>query len=195
VAIFESIGSQVSKLVQRFKAIEMKSSELFTAVPHLLELMETADHVDIKTIEGVVSLRQFIAGMLSYSPAWLKFLYGVRWFFVRLLGMKQESVPGGLSMTAEKVSFEPGDPAAFFSVKMAEEEKYWFAGITESHLTAHLGVVVEPGQPRRFHVVTIVHYNRWTGPVYFNVIRPFHHIVVGQMMKAGVNQPLHLQKA
>ncbi len=188
-------GSQDSKLEQRFKAIEMKSSELFTAVPHLSKLMETADHVDIKTIDGDVSLRQFIAGMLSYSPAWLKFLYGVRWFFVRLLGMKQEGVPGGLSMTAERVSFVPGDPATFFSVKMAEEEKYWFAGITESHLTAHLGVVVEAGQPRRFYVVTIVHYHRWTGPIYFNVIRPFHHLVVWQMMKAGVRPPLRLQEA
>lgn len=173
----------------------MKQNDLFTAVPNLQELLETADHVDVKSIEGNVSLRQFVAGMLSYSPGWLKFLYGVRWIFVRLLGMKQEGVPGGLNLPPEKVSFTPGDAATFFAVKMAEEENYWFAGITESHLTAHLGVVVEPGQRRRFHVVTIVHYHRWTGPVYFNVIRPFHHIVVRQMMKAGVKQPLRLQKA
>lgn len=173
----------------------MKSSKLFTAVPHLPKLMETANHVDIKIISGDVSLREFIAGMLSYSPGWIKFLYGVRWFFVRLLGMKQKGRPQELTMQPEDVSFVTGEPAAFFSVKMAEEDKFWFAGITESHLTAHLGVVVEPGQPHRFHVVTIVHYHRWTGPVYFNVIRPFHHLVVTQMMKAAVNQPLHLQKA
>jgi hypothetical protein len=47
-------------------------------------------------------------------------------------------------------------------------------------------VVVEPlTMGNRFLVVTIVHYRHWTGPVYFNVIRPFHHIVVWQMMKAG----------
>ncbi|GJM40531.1 MAG: hypothetical protein DHS20C20_08130 [Ardenticatenaceae bacterium] len=168
----------------------MKNVFLFTAVPNLPELLETADHVDVKTIEGNVSLREFIAGMLSYSPGWLKFLYGVRWFFVRLLGMKQEGVPGGLSMKPEDVSFVAGAPATFFSVKMAEEDKFWFAGITESHLTAHLGVIVEPSQPRQFHLVTIVHYHRWTGFVYFNVIRPFHHIVVHQMMKAAVSSPL-----
>ena len=141
-----------------------------------------------------MSLREFIAGMISYSPGWVKFLYGVRWFFVRLLGMKQEGLPQELTMQPEDVSFVTGEPAAFFSVKMAQEDKYWFAGITESHLTAHLGVVVEPGQPNCFHVLTIVHYNRWTGPVYFNVIRPFHHLVVGQMMKAGVRQSLRLQE-
>ena len=173
----------------------MKTDSLFTAVPNLQDLLETADHVDVKTIEGNISLREFVAGMLSYSPSWLTFLYRVRWFFVRLLGMKQEGVPDGLHLRAEDISFTPGDAATFFAVKMAEEEKYWFSGITESHLTAHLGVVVEPGQPRRFHVVTIVHYHRWTGPVYFNVIRPFHHIVVGQMMKAGGKQPRRLQEA
>lgn len=173
----------------------MQSSALFTAVLHLPKLMETANHIDIKTIEGDVSLRQFIAGMLAYSPAWLKFLYGVRWFFVRLLGMKQEGLPQESKLRAENVSFVVGEPAIFFTVQMAEEDHYWFAGITESHLSAHLGVVVEPGQPNRFHVLTIVHYHRWTGPVYFNVIRPFHHIVVKQMMKAGVKQPLRLQEA
>jgi hypothetical protein len=173
----------------------MTSSELATAVPHLPPLLDSADHVDIKTISGNVSLREFIAGMITYSPGWLKFLYGVRWFFVRLLGMKQKDMPQNLPMRPEDVSFVTGDPAAFFSVKMAEEDKYWFAGITESHLTAHLGVIAQPGQPNRFHVLTIVHYNRWTGPVYFNVIRPFHHVVVRQMMKAGVRSPLRLQEA
>jgi hypothetical protein len=173
----------------------MKREALFTAVPNLPQLIETADHVDIKTTSGNVSLREFIAGMISYSPGWIKFLYGVRWFFVRLLGMKQEGMPQELTMRPEDVSFVTGEPAAFFSVKMAEENKFWFAGITESHLTAHLGVVMEPGRPNRFHVLTIVHYHRWTGPVYFNVIRPFHHLVVGQMMKAGVSHSLRLQEA
>ena len=33
--------------------------------------------------------------------------------------------------------------------------------------------------------LTVVHYKHWTGPVYFNVIRPFHHLVVRQMARAG----------
>jgi hypothetical protein len=43
------------------------------------------------------------------------------------------------------------------------------------------------GDHKRFHVVTIVHYRRWTGPVYFNVIRPFHHLVVYQMAKSAAS--------
>ena len=173
----------------------MKNEALFTAVPNLTQLMKTADHIDVKTISGSVGMREFIAGMLSYNPGWMKFLYRMRWFFVRLLGMKQTGLPQTIRMQPEDVSFVPGEPAAFFKVQMAREDRYWFVAETESHLTAHLGVVMEPGHnENRFHVMTLVHYHRWTGPVYFNVIRPFHHIAVQQMMKWASKQPLRLQE-
>ena len=72
---------------------------------------------------------------------------------------------------------------------MAREEHYWIAEAKDTHLNAILGVVVEslPEQQQKlFHVVTIVFYRNWAGPVYFNVIRPFHHLVVGGMAMAGV---------
>ena len=71
----------------------------------------------------------------------------------------------------------------FFKVVAAKEDRYWFAEAIESHLTGKIGVVMESGLglQNTFHVITVVHYNNWTGPVYFNVIRPFHHLVVGSM--------------
>jgi hypothetical protein len=81
----------------------------------------------------------------------------------------------------------PGSAAAFFTVRHAEEEHVWVVAVTDKHLEATLAVVVEPepggGPRRRFHVVTLVHYRNWAGPVYFNVIRPFHHLVVGGMAR------------
>jgi hypothetical protein len=101
----------------------------------------------------------------------------------------------------QDISFTPGDAISFFEVKAAAEDHYYIAGSTESHLTAHLAVVREgvanpeniESPKSRFYVITIVHYHRWTGPVYFNVIRPFHHLVVSQMGKAGIKS--HPQKA
>jgi hypothetical protein len=160
--------------------------QLAERVPVLEPLLAKADHIDVKTIDSAADIRTFIAGMLSYTPFWLKFLYGVRWVFVRLLGMRQEGVPLARPLQPTDISFTPGDAATFFTVTTAEPDKYWVAEAADTHLIAHVGVVVEPlSQGNRFHVVTIVHYRHWTGPVYFNVIRPFHHIVVWQMMKAG----------
>ncbi|MGB0385340.1 MAG: DUF2867 domain-containing protein [Ardenticatenaceae bacterium] len=166
----------------------MKSQSFIQQVPEIASLMEGADHMDIKTVQGELGMREFIAGLLSYQPAWMTFLYHVRGWFVRLLGMRQHGVPQAPHMRPEDVPMKVGQPALFFTVVLAEEERYWFSEISESHLTAHLGVVVEPLTDGRkhFHVVTLVHYNSWAGPIYFNVIRPFHHIVVYSMAKGAL---------
>lgn len=156
---------------------------LTDGLPRLRALVEGADHVDVKTVEGDLPLRRFLYGLLSWQPGWVRFLYRIRAVLVRLLGMRQKGVPSASEVRPEDISFTPGDRASFFTVVDAEEDRFLVAGVTESHLTAYLAVVTEPG---RFHVVTIVKYHRWTGPVYFTVIRPFHHLVVLSMARAGV---------
>jgi hypothetical protein len=160
--------------------------------PEIASLMNGADHTDVKIVEGNVSLRQFIASMLSYYPSWIVFLYYVRAVFVRLLGMRQPGKPDELPrLKPEDISMTPGEHATFFIVRQAKEEEYWIAETPEDkHLQAYFGIIVEPVKDnlKRFHVVTIVHYKHWTGPVYFKAIRPFHHLVVRRMARAGVSQ-------
>ncbi|MEV4094105.1 DUF2867 domain-containing protein [Streptosporangium saharense] len=43
--------------------------------------------------------------------------------------------------------------------------------------------VVEADPDR--YVAVVVHYHRWTGPVYFTVIRPFHHLVARAGVRGG----------
>lgn len=161
-------------------------------IPDIQPVLQGAHHIDVKTVtvNAPLSLREFIAGMLAYQPGWVTFLYGVRMVFVRFLGMKQPGIPKAPRLTPETVPMIPGEPAAFFNVRLAKEEAYWFAEIKDQHLNAALGVVVEPltETQKCFHVVTVVHYNHWTGPIYFNIIRPFHHLVVGSMARAGAKQ-------
>src|SRR5688572_10833217 len=100
------------------------------------QLQEKADHFDAKTIEGEANLREFLAGMLSYYPAWIKALYGIRWGFVRLLGMKQDNLPKAPAFRPEDIPFEAGKWATFFQVDAAEEEKFWIASAMDKHLSA-----------------------------------------------------------
>jgi hypothetical protein len=135
--------------------------------------------------------------LLSYQPAWVTTLYGIRWGFVRLLGMKQNGIPQAARMTAADVPMSTGTESQFliFQVIATQEDAYWFAQASESHLNATLGVSCEslPDGHNRFYVVTLVHYHRWTGRVYFNTIRPFHHLVVGAMMSHAVKDETALQ--
>jgi hypothetical protein len=161
-------------------------------IPQIARLLQGSNHIDVKTIEGQTSLRQFIASMLSYYPGWIVFLYRIRAILVRLLGLVKHPVPEALPRLGPRdISFVVGETVTFFTVRLAEEQHYWVGETPEDkHLSAYFGVVAEPmgDHHKRFHVVTGVHYKHWTGPVYFNLIRPFHHLVVGGMMRAGIRR-------
>ena len=100
----------------------MKQNPLYTNIPGLAPLLADADHVDVKQIETPVTMREFIAGMISYYPAWIKNLYRIRWAFVRLLGMKQEGLPPTVQMAPADVPMTPGANASFFKVALAQED-------------------------------------------------------------------------
>ena len=163
-------------------------------IPEISRLLRGSNHIDVKTITGQTSLREFIASMLSYYPAWLRLLYRIRAILVKLLGLYRHPVPGVLTrLTPEDISFVAGEVVTFFTVRMAKEKHYWVGETPEDkHLRAYFCITVESLDQycRQFHVATIVHYKHWTGPIYFNLIRPFHHLVVGRMMRAGVQQVL-----
>lgn len=149
-----------------------------------------ADHTDVKRVDGSVPLDRFILGMFSYFPWWLRRLYRVRAGLVKLLGLQEQHTEAEVTdLIPRQVSFRPADQVLFFTVRKAKEACYWIAETPEDkHLKAYLAIFAEHtgNTSKRFHVFTIVHYKHWTGPVYFNLIRPFHHLVVSRMARAGV---------
>lgn len=165
----------------------MAAGQFLRSIPDFAPLFEGADHVDIKTIEGNTDLRHFISGLVGYTPGWLKALYAIRAGFIRLLGMRQEAMDIA-PMSPETVSFTPGNPCAFFTVTHGKENEYLAAEIKDKHLntTLLIAAVPLPDGRNRFYVGTIVFYNNPTGPVYFTLIKPFHHLVVRLMMRAGI---------
>lgn len=167
--------------------VQQRKHEFVYQLDAFQQASKDADHVDIKSIDSDVNIRQFIAGMFNYHPAWLGFLYRVRMVFIRILGLKQSGVPQRPQLDADTLELGVGKRIAFFHIDDYAEDRYMFTSAEESHLKATLAIVQQPlaSGLNRFHVVTLVHYNSSAGPIYFNVIRPFHHIVVKQMMKAG----------
>lgn len=158
--------------------------------PQLAAICQDADHIDLKTVSAPVALPAFLAGLFSFYPGWVKLLYRVRWVFVRLLGMRQTGVPQARSLQAQDVPMRAGARMSFFMVEAAEEQRLWVGRASEAHLTARLAVLANPvGSTgvNRFTVVTIVHYHNWAGPVYFQIIRPFHHLVVNAMIRSGAS--------
>ncbi len=160
-------------------------------IRELEQYFENADFIDVKEFEGETTLRKFIASMLSYYPWWMILLYRIRRLIVGLLGLVKHEEPEELpSLKSEDVSFTPGENVSFFIVRGAKENTFWVSETPDDkHLKAYFAVVKEPvtNSINRFYVITTVFYKHWTGPVYFNLIRPFHHLVVSRMAKYGLN--------
>ncbi|WP_214416300.1 DUF2867 domain-containing protein [Sphaerisporangium fuscum] len=165
-------------------------SGIIDTTPELAGFVSEADHIDVKTAESRASLREFTAGAMSWRPGWLRALFRARAVLARLLRLRDPDVPAGRPLAPEEISLVPGDKIAFFAVSAAAEDRYIVLEAADTHLTARLAIVTTPSADgdARFDVITVVKYHRWTGPLYFNLIRPFHHLVVAGMTRAGASR-------
>lgn len=159
----------------------------FKRIDALDAYLEGADHVDVRSGEGIITMREFAAGIMSYQPGWMRALWSVRVWLLKILGQGDHEVPAMSTLTADTLPVEPGQKASFFTVADSDGETFWVATGEESHLGVALGVVVESPEDgdalKEFHLITVVKYRNWAGPWYFNIIRPFHHLVVAAAMK------------
>ena len=157
-----------------------------TRLPEIEDLLPTVDVVDVKTARGAVTLREFTAGALGHGPLWIKALFAVRMIVAQLLRLDTTGIPDSRRLRPETVSFTPGDPASFFTVVRGEDDHYLLLKVTDNHLIAWLAIITDNARPEsEFKVVTLVKYLRPTGRFYYNLIRPFHHLVLLSMCTAG----------
>ena len=160
------------------------------AVAGMAARLAQADHVDVVVIRGDATLRQFVATFLGRRPVWLRLLYRLRAGLALALGLAHPKTDRATCLTAAAVPMEPGAGLGFFTVAAAVENRHWVAVAEDKHLQAYIAILAEPqpGGGNRFAVATVVVYRNWAGPVYFNCIRPFHHLIVDRMARlaAGV---------
>jgi hypothetical protein len=158
-----------------------------TDLPEIDDLLPVVDVVDVKTIRGAVSLREFTAGALGYSPLWIKALFAARMGLAQVLRLDTTGIPASRRLRPETVSFTPGDAASFFTVVRGAEDHYLLLRVDDNHLIAYLAIITDDAKPvSSFKVVTLVQYLRPAGRFYYNLIRPFHHLVLLSMTHAGV---------
>jgi Protein of unknown function (DUF2867) len=155
-----------------------------TELPELDDLLPEVDVVDVKTARGNVSLREFTAGALGYGPLWIKVLFAARVAVALALRLKTV-IPDTTRVRPETVPFTPGKPASFFKVVRGEEDHYLLLEISDNHLVAYLAIITDNERPANFKVVTLVRYLRPAGRFYYALIRPFHHLVMFSMCRAG----------
>lgn len=156
-----------------------------TTLHELDDLIAVVDEIDVKTAHGDVTLREFTAGALGHSPLWVKGLFAVRMAVAAVLRLETTGVPDTRRLRPETVSFTPGEKDAFFTVVRGEEDHYLLLKVTDNHLIGYLAIITDNERPATFKVVTLVQFLRPAGRFYYNLIRPFHHLVMLSMCRAG----------
>ena len=119
---------------------------------------------------------QVMAAFWTTCPAWLKFLFRLRDLLVRPFGLKTGEGP---SREKLEEALNNGESCGFMSVaeRTADET---IVALDDKHLVAYMSVYIEGGQ---VFASTVVRYHNKLGVVYFNLIRPFHVLVVKNLFK------------
>lgn len=159
--------------------------ERFEGYASLKSHLADPDHTDVKQIVSGGGLRDFVADMFTYQPCWMRWLWAVRSGFARLLGLPSEAIDKK-AVTGETLPIEPGKPFLFLTVCESDGETFWLAERHDPHLNFAVGVTADPmegGNSSEYQVLTAVNYNNAVGRLYFNLIRPFHHLVVSASMR------------
>lgn len=125
---------------------------------------------------GKVSPNQVMAAFWTTCPAWLKFLFRLRDLLGQALRAENR---GGPSREKLEEALNNGESCGFMSVaeRTADET---IVALDDKHLVAYMSVYIEGGQ---VFASTVVRYHNKLGVVYFNLIRPFHVLVVKNLFK------------
>lgn len=159
----------------------MHPCELSRHAPCLEPLLHGADHVDVKTFTSARPLGEFTLRMLNYTPAWLKALFGLRRVLALVLRLKHVPADNPEGETPD-IDYTPGATVKFFTTVGGEPGRYWVGEASDRHLAGYIAIVSDHSLDEpRIHAATIVHYRHWTGPLYFTLILPFHHLIVRMM--------------
>ena len=149
-----------------------------------------ADVTDIKTIDATITVRQFVAGLLSYQPGWVRFMFRVRKAAMELMHIAEDGEAKPPALTPETLPVTPGEEAYIFTVVEAQEDRFWIGTMHDDHLDADFLVVAEPlvNGRNRMYAITLVRFNKPIGRLYFRFIEPFHHLIMRTLMNAAVKR-------
>lgn len=126
-----------------------------------------------------MSPEEIVIGFFTRMPPEVGWLFRLRDFLVRPFGLK------GAQGSPEDFAagIREGKERGMVSVP-ARSQREIVLRLADKHLDAHLSVCVKGENAEKdVCITTLVRYNNTLGKVYFNLIRPFHHIVVRRMTK------------
>ncbi|UUC45104.1 DUF2867 domain-containing protein [Flavobacterium cerinum] len=122
------------------------------------------------------SIAEITRKIFGQSPVWIRTLFTIRNFLVRLIGLKNEK-PSDYN-----VGLAVGQYIGFFKVFSVDKTEI-LLGADDTHLNFRALIQNTSTANYNIKVTTLVAYNNQKGRYYMRFILPFHRIVVKSMVR------------
>jgi len=119
------------------------------------------------------------------SPKWIGLLLSFRNKIVSLFGLKT-----GHSISKEKkLIIEKGEQIGLFKI-FDKTENEIILGEDDKHLDFRVSLFLDSHtqHKKKLIISTIVVFNNWFGKVYFLPVKPFHKVIVRNMLKNTIQE-------
>jgi hypothetical protein len=120
-------------------------------------------------------------------PAWVQCLFRLRDILVKPFGLK--GADDNYNYFQQKFTEMVRTSETYKQMSIpAKNENETILQMADKHLTAELSCHIENiiDNKLKISIITLVHYHNVFGKIYFNVIKPFHRIIVKTIMKRSV---------
>lgn len=149
-------------------------------VPANLQVFQHVSKVDFSDTFAITnhedSLQEIAMKVFGEAPPFVRFLFRLRNALVKFIGLKASLPPD------YNVRFQPGGYVGFFKIYDILENEI-ILGADDAHLNFRASIFNSREDAYNIKVTTVVQFNNLTGKIYMFVVKPFHRLVVKQMLK------------
>lgn len=127
----------------------------------------------------------------SSGPSWIGKLFDLRNRIVSIFGLKTSGNSKNRQEQLDNFSCEEGEQLGLFKV-FRKTPNELVLGEDDKHLNFKVSLYLANGPrdsaERDFTISTVVKFNNWFGKFYFLLVKPFHKLIVPQMLKGIVKE-------
>jgi hypothetical protein len=154
-----------------------KVREVKTDLSKLNHLLAKVDFEDtFATTNHVDSMERIVKRILNEKPKWIDALIAFRNRIVKRFGL-QTTIPDDYH-----TQYVVGGYVSFFKIFAIEKNRV-ILGADDTHLNFKVAIVNDESEQFNIKVTTLVEFNNTFGKVYMSIIKPFHKIVLINMVK------------
>ena len=129
------------------------------------------------------SIEEITKLFFETSPKWIDHLFEVRNKVVKIFGLKVSDVPNKEELL-KNTKFVINEEIGLFKI-FDKSNNEIILGQNDKHLNFKISILsnIRTDDKQLITISTLVYFNKWYGKLYFQLIRPFHKLIVPLMLK------------